>query len=401
MYALCGENGVKIFDGKEQAAFFSHDNFLLRHENYRIVLDLRNIDFSLEELPNCSLLEAYRILRCKKKAMSNNETAFLVHSNRWNFLKKSTFYIQKNSLEHCEFFHRLFHEDGIFLMENVVAEFCESVAKIEAETWWLYAAEHEHGNLRIIAGMGRGIVFSRFLSNNSDICEEIFKTIIFLKRFGLEETIKIITALQGIETLSLQNVSFEIFKLEEHGESKLMYFLSNRKKIKKIFLRKNWLMQYFDMKQFYYLAFLAMCILCFAILTIHKEIANEEQKIMELNKAAIVDTQNFHLKINVNNFCFVKRFIDILKNSHNPLNELEKISRLCHENHIPIEQLYVENCYFAQIKTLLSKKELEKLQKSHLKGFEISLEKLETGDDEYEELGAHKKFGVLLCIKIK
>ncbi|MDR3187255.1 MAG: hypothetical protein LBT63_02400 [Holosporaceae bacterium] len=402
MYALCGENGVKIFDGERQLRLLSYGDFLLLpRENYQIVLDLRSIDFSLEKLTNCSLTEAHRILHCQKKALSNDEIAFLVRSDQWNFFKKSAFYIQKNSFKYCKFFHQLSAEDGIFLMENVVAEFCESIAPIDAETWWLYAAEHEFGNLRIIAGIGRGVVFSRFLYHHSDASKEIFKTIVYLKRFGLEKTIKIITPLREIDSSSNQNISFEIFTLKEHGEPKLMSFLSHRKKMKRIFVRRNWLAQCLDMERSYHLASSAVLVLVFAILILHREISSEEQKIMELEKTVIVGVQNFRLKINIGNFCFLKQFVETLKNSCNPLEKFEKASRFCRENSMLVEQLCLENCSSVQIKTLLDKKEFETLQKLNRQGLEISLEKLETVDGEYEELGTDRKFGVLACIRIK
>ncbi|MDR1375451.1 MAG: hypothetical protein LBJ45_01390 [Holosporaceae bacterium] len=401
MYALCCENGVKIFDEQGQILFLSQDDFLSCSKNYQIILDLRNVDFSLEKLINCSFFDAHRILHYKRKAMSADEATFLIPSNRWNFFKKGTFYIQKISIKNCDFFHKLPSEDGMFLMENIVAEFCESVTRIDAETWWLYAVEHELQNSRIIAGIGRGVIFSRFLFQRSDVREEVFKTIAYLKRFGLGKTIKIITTLSEIDTLPYKNISFEIFKLEEHEESSLINFLSSRKRIKKIFAHKNWLMQLFDMKQFYYCAFLISFILASIFFMLCREICAKEEEIMQLKKTVAVEAKNLHLKINVDNFPFLRQFVDILRNSSNPLDGFELISQFCHKNRIRVEQLSMENCNSVQIKTLLNKKKFEKIQKYRGKRLEISTKKLSTEGNEYEELETDKEFGALLCIKIK
>ncbi|MDR0753466.1 MAG: hypothetical protein LBE95_02255, partial [Holosporaceae bacterium] len=62
------------------------------------VLDQNAIEFFLEKLKNCSLLDAYRVLICKRKALSNHEKAFLIPKDKIILFGKSDFYIQKISL---------------------------------------------------------------------------------------------------------------------------------------------------------------------------------------------------------------------------------------------------------------------------------------------------------------
>ncbi|MDR0678548.1 MAG: hypothetical protein LBF44_03370, partial [Holosporaceae bacterium] len=161
------------------------------------ILDIDKIDFFWEKLSNCSLWDAYKILSCQKKALFPNEKAFLVKKDRLNIWGKSNFYIQKIILP-----ENLSRAENFFLAENVVEALCNEISRIDEQTWWIYAANHSSGCLRIIAGLGKGIILSRFLSVDSDISSEISKTIMYLQRFGMDKHIKFFSPFGGVKVHS-------------------------------------------------------------------------------------------------------------------------------------------------------------------------------------------------------
>jgi hypothetical protein len=168
-------------------------DFLADHSNfdakqYHIIIDNSIVDFQLEKLSNCSWIDAFRVLRCQKKLVPFPKWVFLLRPRKPIFCGKSNWYIQKNVirspnlLEDCG----LNNGNAFFLMEYIIAGLCHQLMDIEDESWWLYVADHCSSGIKIIAGIGNGILLSRILPSSAigQIDGKILQTIRFLKRFG-------------------------------------------------------------------------------------------------------------------------------------------------------------------------------------------------------------------------
>jgi hypothetical protein len=342
------------------------------------VLDQNEIEFSLEKLSDCYLWEARKILNCQKKILSERETAFLISKDKLNIFAKSDFYIQKISL--LQDFRN--GEDDLYLFENIVAEFCNGINKIRENDWWLYAARRR-SDLRIIAGIGKGIILSRFLSLDSDASEEISKTATYLQRFGMQE-IKFFSSEINLQIGSKINCKRIFIERRDDVEN----FLSNNGKIKPIINSKNRLEKFLNCE----ILSAVSLVLILILFGIDERCKDKEKTISSLQESVRVATKDMELKINNDNFSFVKQIVNALKDSRNPLESLKKASKLHREYDFQIERLSLENGA-VKIKTSLSKSTFEKLKSLR----DVAMEKI--SNDEYEELGSNKKIGAVICIK--
>lgn len=337
------------------------------------VLDSREVEFDLEKLNNCHLWDAYEVLRCRKKILTTNERAYLIFGDSRNIFRRSFFYLQIVKLP-----PNICLDDEVFLVENVVEAFCNDISKINEQDWWLCAALNQsRSDLRIIAGIGKGILLSRFLPPNSNGSQEVFKTITYLQRFGLGKHIKIFSSLDVKinETVDYEKISFE--KLPEefrfHG-------------LKSISRSSNYWEKYLSNEVFYPV----LLVLSLALLAICYHIEDQRQLVESLKNNVRVVTKNMELEINGKNFSITKQFTDLLRESFLPLQLLKKAHDLCKKHNISIEQLSLEKNQI-KIKTLLDNTLVNDLKSScHLE---------QIFQEEYEELESNKKRVVVLCIK--
>ena len=132
--------------------------------------------FILEKLENCSLFTAIKILHCRRKLMNAREDCYLIYPvNLWtwdNWYRQHTFYMQS-----VDIYQPI---TNALLMENVVAQFCcESLSP--ASKWVFVFSDNE--TVRIIAGIGKGIVLSRNLDFSINLQQELQRTVMYLRRF--------------------------------------------------------------------------------------------------------------------------------------------------------------------------------------------------------------------------
>ena len=349
------------------------------------VLDENNVEFSLEKLRNCFLLDAYRVLICQKKVLPNYEKTFLVPKDKFILFSRSDFYIQKISLP--KNFEST--DDRIYLIENIIAEFCCSCSEICEQDWWLYASNYNSSTPRIIAGIGKGIMLSRFLPNGSNMSDEISKTIMYMLRFGLKKSIKIFSSLRKIEIHPKigEKISCQKIIIDECGNAIINNFASSTKPIitnNKIYFRK------FVNNKILLIMLLAVI---FIFSKINQFILDNEKIISSLEKNTHIKTEHIELEVNSENFFKTKQFISTLQNLQNPLKLFQKASEICRKYNLPVEELSFENDNLIKVKTTINKNIFNQLKSINY----IEIEK--RSNDEYEELGSNKKLGVVVCIK--
>jgi hypothetical protein len=345
------------------------------------VLDQNAIEFSLEKLKNCSLLDAYRILICQKKALLDREKAFLIPKDKIILFGKSDFYIQKISLpKNLEK-----TGDKVYLIENVVAEFCGSYRKIFEHDWWL-ATNRSARNFRIIAGIGKGIVLSRFLPFHSDISDEISKTIVYLQRFGMKKEVKIFSSMEEIEIHPKTNDEINCQKIfiPKCTEAETIRLLGRIKPV----ISDGIHVKILNDKALCTALLAVILILC----KIEQSIRHNEKVISSLQKNVHIATKHIEFDINGENFSAIKQFVSLLKNSRHPLELFKKASDIRQRYDLPIEHLSFENGVL-KIKTSIHKKEFDELKA--IDGVEV----VKNTHGEYEELGVNKRCGAIVCVK--
>lgn len=425
MYILFGKKNVRIFDFEKQTnVAISYKEF---HENYfevnynKIIIDRTDIDFVLEHLKNCSVIDAYKILRCRTGVLLPHESIFLIRNDNFNLLKRNNFYIQKNTIDNPDFYKKINLSNGVFLFENVISEFCKRVSKIDENTWWLYIGEHQSSGIKFVAGVGNGIVFSRIIEQSKNFQEEIefhtFKTLQYIKRFGFKDEIKIFSA---IDNFVIKNQFIEIIDLKrsfleknvknvDDTEYVLVDFFSRNKNVKTAFITENFF-RYFlknHLNKIFVFLFLCFFILGFWFLNIQKQIYDLKYFINQNEKTLLStikdSSKTFEAKIDVDNFEYIQYVIKFLKESKNPIEIFKKLSVIFQGKKIQIETLSMEKRNDIKLKCKLNKKLSEKLQKLSNDTMELNVTKSENQKTDYEIIDDNedKNFGAEICIKLK
>jgi hypothetical protein len=306
---------------------------------------------------------------------------FLIPKDRILFFEKSDYYIQKIFLP-----PNIADVDDVFLTENVVAEFCNSIRKITDRDWWIYAACHT-AKLRIIAGIGKGIILSRFLSGSFNISDEISKTIMYLQRFGMTESVKIFSS-PLTEKIHSKIVTENIY-IENSNDMVLAVsdFLLKNNQIKPIFSRGNYIRKILNEKFLYSVAL----VIALVLLQVDKSFEDCQNSVLLFEKSTRAANDAIALEINDKNFSVAKQFIDKIKKMQNPLQLFYKASKICYKYRICVEQLLYDSGI--KIKTSLNKSKFEELKNC----VDVTVEKI--SKDEYEEPGSDKKIGSFICIK--
>lgn len=425
MYILFGKKNVRIFDFEKQTnVAISYKEF---HENYsevnynKIIIDRTDIDFVLEHLKNCSVIDAYKILRCRTGVLLPHESIFLIRNDNFNLLKRNNFYIQKNTIDNPDFYKKINLSNGVFLFENVISEFCKRVSKIDENTWWLYIGEHQSSGIKFVAGVGNGIVFSRIIEQSKNFQEEIefhtFKTLQYIKRFGFKDEIKIFSA---IDNFIIKNQFIEIIDLKrsfleknvknvDDTEYVLVDFFSRNKNVKTAFITENFF-RYFlknHLNKIFVFLFLCFFILGFWFLNIQKQIYDLKNFINQNEKTLLStikdSSKTFEAKIDVDNFEYIQYVTKFLKESKNPIEIFKKLSVIFQGKKIQIETLSMEKRNDIKLKCKLNKKLSEKLQKLSNDTMELNVTKSENQKTDYEIIDDNedKNFGAEICIKLK
>ncbi|MDR2794397.1 MAG: hypothetical protein LBB12_01305 [Holosporaceae bacterium] len=408
MYALLGEKFVKIFDEDWNSISMNYDVFLRdlqEMRQHKIILDGSKVDFSLEPLRNCNILDAYSALRCLQKVSTDAENISLLP--RFNIFKKSDFYIQK-SIFKCDFFEKI-SANTVFIMENIIAAFCHDVTEIHENTWWLYVAHHCCSGVRIVAGIGDGIVLSRVLSDTmaQNVSDSVKHTIKYLRRFGLKNTIKIICAMDDVSIENIENQ--EIIRIKNDAETMLLTFLATAQNVRPIRNGENYCRRILQSSHRKISILLGICIFMEIIWLIFGffDLWKEKQIVASMAKVPEKIVQDassvFQFKITGENFSFIEQLIKILKNSSHLARVFCAAASVIRKNKIDVEQVVLENSDSVKIRATLNRSRWHRILQSNYEGMSISLEKnLRSEFDRLDSTeSSDEKIGAVICIKTK
>ena len=413
MLALIGENKVRLFYGEEKgntSVSLTYDEFFRNHSKNisKIVLDRSCIDFSLDKIKSSSFYDAFSSLQCKRKISCENERIFLVNKKHISLFSKNDFFIQTNTINDLQLYKNINAiVDEIFLMEYAICELCKTVTVIGDNTWWLYVAEHKSSGIKIVAGLGNGIVYSRLFNERSETERKIIETIKFLTREGLNEDIKIISFCDDlqVENLSIINPGFSSKDIEID-----LVQLIESKRITQKFSKDNYIRRFFNENSNYIFSFLVLCF-CICIFSFgylcdeHASLKsfiriNENQ----LRLSTKDNSKTLSVEINPDNLDYVKSFVDVQSQINNPVQSIKIISDFLKKYSITAEKVFLENDKNdIKIRCTLSFDQLNKLKKFSSDFMKIEINELEKINAEYEELddSFDKNYGVEICVSLK
>ena len=423
MYALIGSNKAKISDNAEriipEQEFWQDKSF----EDCTLIIDNPDsLGFAVDKLVNGSLIDVYDYLNCRKKSHLEKEDVFWICKNfYWKFWKNKNYFFQKVTITDEKLLSNIKKKNGAVPIEFLTALFCEQVCNSDDSIWWIYIAEHQLSGIRIIAGYGRCVILSRSIpvksSDNEEISKELLNSVRFLRRFGLENNLKIITTLKNLKAGDQEIAQTDLSKLcvrfnvPETGiiEEFLISSADHKGFPPAIFSDKSKLIYVFN-KFFNQImsAITAISLLfCFYIFWLYfdtEKIKEDIIKLSEKDRIIFSDAgNNVQLSLFENNFFAVRNFIDILKNSRNPVSILLDISEFIDDNETEAENVVIRNDGLIEMKTKTDKASEEKIKRNLKEGWSIDFKSTDkTSDEDFEEIKNNdNKHEVTLCIKIK
>ena len=419
MYAFLGEINVKICDLNGIENIISHKDFYdnkKQQEVYCIVVDRINVDFSLEHIKNCTFADAHAVLRCRKKLARQSESSFMIPKNKYNIFCKSDFFMQTNIINDHEILEKLHHEDSVFLVEHIISEFCRSISEIKENTWWMYVAEHESSGVKIVVGLGQGIVVSRILPASANVINGIQQTIQYVRRYGFDCHMKIISFIDiaiddlDVTVVDAEKIANEIgWKNQSDIEFLLMKFTSKNKKIIQAFSKNKSLTNFVDMHWKKIIALSSTCALLFLIMLLMMvmKISNgkTQLKIIKDSYPILAEdrSKTFRAKISENNFTYIKEITDLLRADKNPLPFFFRVSALLRNNKVMPHKVVMSEPNAVQISCTINKNQLKNFEKFSDSDIDIIATKTDLSNTEYSEVYEpnDKNFSVKLCIKTK
>lgn len=430
MLALLGEKNVRLFPDKAGitgiVAPFSvdYDDFFENYSNNisAVILDLSCVDFSLDYMKGALIFEALESLRCKHKILKENERADIVRKEKLRLFSRSDFCIQNTVMNNPRLFQRIIQNPKIrdvFVIDQAICELCKSAAseavdKIRDDTWWLYVAEHKSGGIKITAGRGNGIAYSRLFFDANETERKIKETLRFLAREGLDESVKIISFMHDI---SLDGLDLEVVNPvmpQSDIEITLVDIIKDKSKnLAPIFSKDNDCRRFLAEKNTLISGILAACIAaCGLFLWNFYNASADLRNVIQIEKDKlnifIKDaSKTFFARVREDNFDSVKRFAEIASKMRNPLVLLQKVSKILKGRNIDEVQIDEEGSR-ARFKVVLDAselRELKELAKDPENGVELRLLSSE-GDESGEDLQEnppeeHQKYGAEICVKMK
>lgn len=312
-----------------------------------VVLDKNVTEFSMEQLQNCSLIEALKILHYKTKYGSD-----FYHLYWCGVFKNSPKYLQKIVIRN--------RWKSYVLIENIIAEYLIK-KEIKFTDEWIYVGWHDWSGYRIIVGCGPSIILSRFIPKN--IVEEFEKTKQFLKRLHVNSPL-IFSTIEDIESAKLLDIE-DILNFAEKNDS-----------IKPIFEKDQKILTYF----LWMIIFVLVAMISYNSYEIFKQDyhpKNQNNKIQNKNFSVYMTPKNYD------------SLMHLLTNLDDNLN-WNKISEFCEQNDIKIHSLKLDRD-FAKIKTKLSLKKIKKMKN-------IKIEY--TDNSSYEKLGFDQIVEALIWLKL-
>lgn len=262
--------------------------------------DSKKFDFSLSVFRKISLCEAYKVYLNERKYGS---WVKLFLDFKSNFLKKSSAKIIQKVV--CNF--EKFGAENICPIEFVISNWCFH----KTSKWWIFLFKENTNDenfsnaipiYRIVAGIKKGVLISRFLKIKDEVIllDELFRTVLFMKRFDKIKTVDLFTNLP----INLSGIA--IFNLNKIEESDVISMLLKFAKSNNIFYPVIFKKSFFLNEKFIKRVSVFCCfvsVLCAVLVT--KNVI-QYQKICEKNQE--IERQIFSKSIYISKDLGIKNF---------------------------------------------------------------------------------------------
>ena len=312
-----------------------------------VVLDKNVAEFSVEQLQNCLITEAAKILHYKTKYGSD-----FYHLYWKNILKNSPKYLQKIAIDD--------RWKNCVLIENIIAEYLNK-KEVKFTDNWIYVGWHDWSGYRIIVGCGLSIILSRFIPKN--VVKEFEKTKQYLKRLQINSPL-VFSTLEDIESKKLLNIE------------DILNFAENKESIRPMFEKDRRILTYF----------LWIIIFILAIMISYNSYELFKQDYHPKNRSNKIQNENFSIYMTSKNY---DSLMQLLTNLDDNLN-WNKISEFCKQNAIKIHSLKLDR-NFAKIRTKLSLKKIKELKNIKVEYTKSSL---------YEQLGSDQIIEAIIWLNL-
>lgn len=336
---------IFFIDNNDNFFSFESDNITKLSETKNmeyVIIDSDKIDFKFDLLPPINLLKAYQIL------INEYSNKFWI---RLYLNKKNEFILKKYKriLQKIFFKNELSNISNICPIELIISHWCSTKTK----NWWMFLF-NENGIYRIIAGLERGILISRYLSINSEeeLYEELYRTFLFIRRHDNTEIIEIFTNIQ------LKMDILDIFNIHKIDQENLIKMILNYAKYNKIFYsitcdKKLYLKSFINKSS----SILSIILLIFTInnITDYIKYTNNLQDI-ESNIAKIfLKTSKL---FNQNDINIILDFMKKVDNRNYIFDKIKKFSQKCNAQNIQ-KLLCKEKQFFIEFTTPVSELQLK------------------------------------------
>ncbi|MBE6447516.1 MAG: hypothetical protein E7015_03475 [Alphaproteobacteria bacterium] len=311
------------------------------------IVDKNIAEFSLESLNNCSIINALRVLYYKKKY---NPDFFKLYCK--DFSTDAKKYIQRIKISP--------HWKNCILIENVIAEYLYRKKTIIFQDNWLYVGHHETSGYRIIAGCGKGIILSRFISD--DIFKEVINTKRYLRRLNVDE-VKVFSNFHDFAEAQFVDLD-DIFKMVDTDENITPVFTKNYNVI------------------VYLLYMIIVILLCWISYNINECYSYDFSQFKLCNK---IKTKNICVIAKSDNFDQLSFYLQKMKQL-----KFAEISDICKKYHLNVASLEIGKSS-AKIQIITTKEQLQVLQKT----FQFKL------DERIMLLDGSNAEKATICLKLK
>ncbi len=315
-----------------------------------VILDKNVVEFRLEKIKNCSIINAYRIYLYKKKY---SKDFFKLYWN--NILSSSEKYLQciiiRERWKNC------------ILMENAIASYLIQNKKIGFNDDWVYIGYHEFTGNRIIVGHGKGIILSRFIDD--DIYQEIENTKLYIKRLGMTYP-KLFSTFKDLKNYNYVNFN------------EIISFINTNNNLLPIFSKNHRILEYF--------LYILISLLFVCLISIFIELKN--YKSTSFYYPTKINNDKINIKISENNYEQLNALLQALKDNI----DFWKIDKFCKKYKLNIKQIEL-NQEVAKIIADVPLKILNQIKEAKLE--------YATSNDFEKFLDENKNIEVKLWLKLK
>lgn len=362
-------------------------------ESNRFILDTSEIHFSFDTL-NCSPIECYKILQCKRKVLSKNQDVFIVN-HHINILKKYDTKIQTLEITDAKLSDCISNTNGVLPLEIIITKILNKHFLVNESNLWIYFVEHSENVIKIIYGLGDLIILSRKITRNQcqdGLVAEFMQNAHYMKRYGFKNELSVFSNFD--EIILYCNENNNVF----HVQKVSIEILCQKLKLEKTDRFHDVFLRYVDLNDFNYLfsnnsfyiflskyynkisIFLAVFIMILGVACFcaEQQTSEVQKRLLSIEKyKSRIDTESLQTVIDYKNYQKINALYELMKLTESP-NLLFEIAQISLQNIIyEIKEMHFEtNGLTIKASTLESDIKKIGVAVKNKKAYKIKVEKM-------------------------